>query len=75
MDNVPLSIKCVFTSFDFADQLSNKILVNCVQRILITSQYILMYIVLNNVYRMIFIEISFTITVGFFGCSTTKVKI
>lgn len=47
---VQLSIKCVFTSFVFPDQLSNKILENCVQRT--------MFIDLNNVQRMVFIEIS-----------------
>lgn len=46
---VQLSIKCVFTSFVFPDQLSNKILENCVQRT--------MFIDLNNVQRMVFIVV------------------
>lgn len=64
---VQLSIKCVFTSFVFPDQLSNKILENCVQRT--------MFIDLNNVKRMVFIEISLHNHCCIFGCSTTIASI
>lgn len=64
---VQLSIKCVFTSFVFPDQLSNKILENCVQRT--------MFIDLNNVQRMVFIEISLHNHCCIFGCSTAIASI
>lgn len=54
---VQLSIKCVFTSFVFPDQLSNKILENCVQRT--------MFIDLNNVQKWFLLRFLFTITVVF----------